>query len=159
MGYEVADLKLNADLTVLSACETGRGKVMPGEGVLGLPRLFLGAGANTVLMTHWKIYDKFAPGLMSKFYNYYLNQGLPKARTLTEAKRRILNSPQESANANYRHPLYWAAFVMYGEPGYKLIEEENRFIFLAIMFVVLTTLVVFYLIYIKDKHNFAVAKK
>jgi CHAT domain-containing protein/predicted negative regulator of RcsB-dependent stress response len=118
MGYEIADLKLNADLVALSACETGRGKMVAGEGVLGLPRLFLGAGANTVLMTHWKVDDKFAADLMVKFYDYYLKQGRSKAEALTEAKRSVLSTAQKSGEVNYHHPLFWASFAMYGEPGF-----------------------------------------
>jgi len=118
MGYEIADMGLQVDLVTLSACETGRGKVMPGEGVLGLPRLFLGAGANTVLMTHWKVDDKFAADLMVDFYDHYLKQGLPKARALAEAKRGILNSSRKPGEVNYHHPFYWASFAMYGEPGF-----------------------------------------
>jgi len=133
MGYEIADMKLNADLVALSACETGRGKVVPGEGVLGLPRLFLGAGATSVLMTHWKVDDKFAADLMIKFYDYYLKQGLPKAKALTEAKRNVLNTLQKSAEINYHHPLFWASFVMYGEPGFQKPSLSVEFVFTAVV--------------------------
>ncbi len=128
MGYEIADMELQADLVALSACETGRGKVVPGEGVLGLPRLFLGAGANTVLMTHWKVDDRFAADLMVDFYDHYLKQGLPKARALAAAKRRVLNTPLESGAANYRHPFYWASFAMYGEPGFRKQGQATEFV-------------------------------
>ncbi len=140
MGYEIADMKLNADLVALSACETGRGKVVPGEGVLGLPRLFLGAGAKTVLMTHWKVDDKFAADLMIKFYDYYLKQGLPKAIALTEAKRRVLNTPQKTTEVNYHHPLYWASFVMYGEPGFQKPGMSTGFFLTAVVALIIVLL-------------------
>ncbi len=133
MGYEIAKVKLNADLVALSACETGRGQVVAGEGVLGLPRLFLGAGANSVLMTHWKVDDRFAADLMVSFYDYYLNQGLPKAQALTAAKRSFLASTQKSDAVHYQHPLFWASFVMYGEPGFG---KQNVFAKFATMAVV-----------------------
>ena len=77
MGYEIADLDINCDLVNLSGCETGRGKIVAGEGVLGLPRLFLGVGANSVLMTHWKVDDKFSSELMPSFYDRNIDRFFP----------------------------------------------------------------------------------
>lgn len=153
MGYEIADMDLQADLVTLSACETGRGKVMPGEGVLGLPRLFIGAGANTVLMTHWKVDDKFAADLMVDFYDHYLRQGLPKARALAEAKRGILNSSRKPGEVNYHHPFYWASFAMYGEPGFA---KQSPLTIRLIVIILLLTYVrfgwnMYYLTSIREK--------
>ena len=117
MGYEIADLNLSSDLVTLSACETGRGKIIDGEGVLGLPRLFLGAGAKSVLMTHWKVDDKFASEMMPAFYNYYLNEGLSKGDALANAKRDILGRSKKVNDVYYQHPFYWASFTLYGDPG------------------------------------------
>lgn len=152
MGYEIADMKLNADLVALSACETGRGKVVPGEGVLGLPRLFLGAGAASVLMTHWKVDDKFAADLMIKFYDYYLKQGFPKAKALTEAKRNVLNTPQKSADVNYHHPLFWAAFAIYGEPSFQKPGLSAGCVFTAVFGLLILLLAGFN--YRRRWHNF-----
>ena len=117
MGYEIADLNLSCDLITLSACETGRGKVVAGEGILGLPRLFLGAGAKTVLMTLWKVDDKFASELMPDFYHHLLNQRLSKVEALNKAKQFILRKVQLEHGVYYQHPFYWASFVLYGESG------------------------------------------
>ncbi len=119
MGYEISELNLGCDLVVLSACETGRGKLVAGEGILGLPRLFLGTGAKTVLMTLWKVDDKFTSELMPLFYDNLINHKRTKAEALTKAKREI-SLKESSINPHriyYQHPFYWAAFVLYGDPG------------------------------------------
>lgn len=113
MGYELADRKIDCDLITLSACETGLGKKVAGEGVLGLPRLFLNAGAKTVMMTLWKVDDQFAARIMPEFYNYYINERLSKADALRQAKLNIINSNQQNLNI-YKHPFYWASFALYG---------------------------------------------
>lgn len=117
MGYEISDLKLSCDLIALSACETGRGQVVAGEGVLGLPRLFLGAGAKTVLMTFWKVDDKFTSELMPAFYEYLLGKKLPKADALNQAKQVMLGQKTKHGQAYYQHPFYWASFVLFGDDG------------------------------------------
>lgn len=117
MGYELSEMELGCDLITLSACETGRGKLVSGEGVLGLPRLLLGAGANSVLMTLWKVDDLFSSRLMQEFYHQFLKEKLPKADALAEARRIILNRAGEGAPLFYQHPLYWGCFALFGDPG------------------------------------------
>jgi len=121
MGYEIADLQLSYDLIVLSACETGSGKLMMGEGVLGLPRLFLVTGTQSVLMTLWPVYDQFSAVLMPEFYERYLNDRHAKADALARAKRALLDGELDeetnSGDIHYQHPFFWAPFVMYGDPG------------------------------------------
>jgi len=117
MGYEIADLNLPCDLITLSACETGRGKLVAGEGVLGLPRLFFSAGAKSVLMTLWKVDDKFASELMPGFYEDLLNRKRSKTDALAEAKRVMPGGKSTGHGIYYQHPFYWASFVLYGEPG------------------------------------------
>ncbi|MCI0690846.1 CHAT domain-containing protein [candidate division KSB1 bacterium] len=119
MGYEISDLKLKCDLVTLSACETGQGQLVTGEGILGLPRLFLGAGAKTVLMTLWKVDDKFASDLMPRFYDYFLAQGLSKTEALNRAKRALLQQKKPENGVYHQHPFYWAAFALYGDPGIR----------------------------------------
>lgn len=118
MGYEIMDLRLDCDLVTLSACETGRGRLVAGEGILGLPRLFLGAGARSVLMTHWQVSDRFTSELMPVFYQALLNEGLTQAAALSQTKRRMIQQ-QKAAEAEvyYQHPLFWAPFTLYGHPG------------------------------------------
>jgi len=117
MGFEIADLNLNCDLVALSACETGQGQLTEGEGVLGLPRLFLGAGAKSVLMTLWPVHDEFAAELMPKFYEQFLRRKLSKADALAKTKSTMLNSEKPRHEIYYQHPFYWAPFVLYGDPG------------------------------------------
>ena len=139
MGYEIADLNLSSDLVTLSACETGRGKIIDGEGVLGLPRLFLGAGAKSVLMTHWKVDDKFASEMMPAFYNYYLNKGLSKGDALANAKRDILGRSKKVNDVYYQHPFYWASFTLYGDPGQ---ERKSTFWYKASVMAAILILVI-----------------
>lgn len=109
---EVLRLRLNADLVTLSACSTGLGRLVDGEGVLGLTRAFLYAGARSVVVSLWNVNDAATAELMRAFYQG-LSRGLPKARALQAAKLRLANG----ANRLWRHPYYWSAFVLIGEPG------------------------------------------
>jgi len=137
MGYEIQDLDIHCDLVTLSACETGRGRVVIGEGVLGLPRLFIGAGANTVLMTLWKIEDRFASEIMPLFYDKYLNQGFTKSGALSEAKRAMIRQSESTGEETtfYQHPFYWAAFTLYGDPGSKSDRSVDLWIWLVSLLV------------------------
>jgi len=104
---ELYNLRLKADLIVLSACQTGKGKLEKGEGVLGLPRIFFYAGARSVISTLWKISDESTAVFMNLFY-YYLSRGNNKAQALRLAKLKMLNS-------KFWHPFFWAAFVLNGD--------------------------------------------
>ncbi|MBN2413169.1 CHAT domain-containing protein [candidate division KSB1 bacterium] len=118
MGYEINNLKLDNDLVTLSACETGRGKNIKAEGIMGLPRLFLGAGAHSVLLSLWKVDDRFTSFLLPEFYRYYFKEKLTKSDALAKAKRDFINWPGHSgADMFYQHPFYWASFTLYGDPG------------------------------------------
>jgi len=107
---EIFNLRLNADLIVLSACQTGRGKLENGEGILGLPRIFFYVGAKSVVLTLWKINDESTSELMSLFY-HYLSCGNNKAKALRLAKLKMINS-------KFCHPFYWAPFVLSGDSGF-----------------------------------------
>jgi CHAT domain-containing protein len=96
------------DLVVLSACETGGGNVLTGEGVFGLKRAFILSGARTVVMSLWKVPSQETTQLMQSFYKL-LSQGRPKAQALREAKQAL-----KQRNSN---PFFWAPFVMVGDPG------------------------------------------
>ena len=140
MGYEIADLNLPCDLITLSACETGRGKLVAGEGVLGLPRLFFSDGAKSVLMTLWKVDDKFASELMPGFYDGLLNKKRSKTDALAEAKRVRLGGKFMEHGIYYQHPFYWASFVLYGEPGVSrrgFLLRPVGFVMVIIMLLIL----------------------
>ncbi|MFL5588394.1 MAG: tetratricopeptide repeat protein [Ktedonobacteraceae bacterium] len=98
---------LNTELVVLSACETGLGKVHIGEGVFGLRRAFVLAGAKTLVMSLWKVPDQQTQELMVDFYQRIL-EGQPRADALREA--------QLALKAKYPHPYYWGAFICQGDP-------------------------------------------
>jgi CHAT domain-containing protein len=107
---EIMRLKLNADLVTLSACSTGLGKLVNGEGILGLTRAFFYAGARNVTVSLWNVNDASTSTLMKAFYEN-LNWGLSKSAALRQAKLTLLRS-KESV---WHHPYYWAAFVLVGE--------------------------------------------
>ena len=107
---EIMRLKLNADLVTLSACSTGLGKLVNGEGALGLTRAFFYAGARNVTVSLWNVNDSATAALMKSFYGN-LNRGLPKSAALRQAKLSLLRG----VNPLWRHPYFWAAFVLVGE--------------------------------------------
>jgi CHAT domain-containing protein/tetratricopeptide (TPR) repeat protein len=107
---EIMRLKLNADIVTLSACSTGLGKLVNGEGVLGLTRAFFYAGARNVVVSLWNVNDSATATLMQSFY-LNLRRGLSKNEALRQAKLSLLRSSQRS----WHHPYFWAAFVMQGQ--------------------------------------------
>jgi len=104
---EISSLRLNADLVVLSACQTGKGRLENGEGVLGLPRSFFYAGARSTISSLWKVNDRSTSEIMSDFYRHFA-AGQSKAKALRLAKLKLLKS-------RFSHPFYWAAFVLNGD--------------------------------------------
>ena len=104
---EMYRMRTRADLVVLSACQTGRGKIVRNEGVLGLPRVFFYMGARSVVTTLWPVDDKASALFMGYFYDAYFG-GAGKAEALRTAKRKM-------AGTKYGHPYYWAAFTLTGE--------------------------------------------
>ena len=155
MGYEIMDLQLNCDLITLSACESGRGRLVAGEGILGLPRLFLGAGAKSVLMTHWQVSDRFTSELMPVFYRLLLREGLTKAAALSHAKRMMIRQHQNSETAiYYQHPFFWAPFTLYGHPGSNSDSWEKTWLkwrwALAILLLVICAILIRYYLRAKD---------
>ncbi len=107
---EIMRLKLNASLVTLSACSTGLGKLVNGEGILGLTRAFFYAGARNVTVSLWNVNDSATATLMKAFYGN-LNRGLSKSAALRQAKLTLLHGKE----AAWHHPYYWAAFVLVGE--------------------------------------------
>jgi len=104
---EICNLEMNADLVVLSACQTGNGALEKGEGLIGLTRSFLYSGADSVLSSFWSLNDQSTAGFMEDFYTF-LCQGQDKAGALRLAKLKMLKS-------SHFHPFYWAGFVLNGD--------------------------------------------
>lgn len=109
-SYELYGAQLNAELAVLSACNTGYGKLAKGEGILSLARDFFQSGCQSVVMTLWLANDYTTAKLMDNFY-HRLSLGNRKDEALRAAKLRFL----EEADYVQSHPFYWAAFVASGD--------------------------------------------
>jgi CHAT domain-containing protein len=107
-AYEVARLRLRSELVVLSACDSGLGAKIPGEGLVGLPHAFLRAGAGKVLASLWPVNDPAAPVLMRVLYQGMLQDGLSPEAALQRAQLRLAADPK------WRQPYYWAGFVLVG---------------------------------------------
>ena len=113
-AFEVSALDLKAtDLAVLSACETGVGEVVRGEGVFGLRRAFQHAGVHTVIMSLWAVPDKPTADLMEGFYRRWLG-GERKLDGFRNSALDLLNASREQRG--HAHPLLWGGFVLLGDP-------------------------------------------
>ncbi|MEL6863590.1 MAG: CHAT domain-containing protein [Bacteroidota bacterium] len=119
---ELYQMQLKADMVVLSACETGIGKIERGEGILSIARAFAYAGAKSIITSLWSINDASTKNLMGLFYEE-LKQGKRKDQALQQA---MLHFIEEAPSGAAAHPKYWAAFVPVGnmEP---IIDDSNPF--------------------------------
>jgi CHAT domain-containing protein len=106
---DIFNLNLPAELVVLSACETGLGKDVQGEGVVGLTRGFMYAGAKRVAVSLWSVNDTATASLMTKFYQQMLDKELNPVAALRAAQLEMWKTDQ------WKAPYYWAAFVVQGE--------------------------------------------
>jgi CHAT domain-containing protein/Tfp pilus assembly protein PilF len=114
--YEVFNLKLNADLVTLGACETGLGKLSRGEGLIGLTRAFMYAGTPSVVVSLWSV-DESTAELMTYFYQN-LKAGMRKMEALRQAKIKLLSSRGKFATEqefSFAQPYLWAPFVLIGK--------------------------------------------
>ncbi len=136
-AYEIYAKKIVSSLVLLSACNTGMGKVNRGEGVFSIARAYLLAGVKNVIYTQWSIADRSSAQLMDRFY-YYLSQGIPTDVALQKAKVDfILKGDPVKA-----FPFYWAAYVM---TGYPIEVHSQRRIYLGLgisIFVILMALLI-----------------
>ncbi len=107
--YDIYNLKLGADLVVLSACQTALGKEVKGEGLVGLTRGFMYAGAPRVAASLWRIDDRASAELMKRFYLRMLGEGMSAASALRAAQVSMWREKRWAA------PHYWAAFTLQGE--------------------------------------------
>jgi CHAT domain-containing protein len=108
-SYELQEMDLPADLVVLSACQTALGKEVPGEGLVGLTRVLMQAGARRLVVSLWSVEDASTAELMSRFYRAMLRQGLSPSAALREAQLSMLRDPRWS------DPRYWAPFIFQGD--------------------------------------------
>jgi CHAT domain-containing protein len=107
--HDIYNLNLPAELVVLSACQTGVGKQIKGEGLIALTRGFMYAGAKSVVASLWKVNDAATSELMAEFYKQMFTNKLKPAAALREAQRNIAKQKR------YQSPYYWAGFFLQGD--------------------------------------------
>jgi CHAT domain-containing protein len=111
---EVASLDLSGvDWAVLSACLSGSGRIITGEGVFGLRRAFLIAGARTIITSLWAVEDEATKMWMKRLYEARFRDGKPTAECVREASLRTINELRRRRKST--HPFYWAGFVAAGD--------------------------------------------
>lgn len=116
---EVYNTNLNAELVSLSACETGLGKISTGEGIIGLTRALIYAGAKNITVSLWKVSDESTKRIMIDYYNDFLSHKVPTdqhkslsyAYSLRQAKLKLI----DAEDGRFAHPYYWSPFVLIGK--------------------------------------------
>jgi CHAT domain-containing protein/Tfp pilus assembly protein PilF len=108
LSGELYSLQLNADLVVLSGCESGFGELIRGEGLMAMTRGFIYAGASNLVVSLWKVYDLYTKELMSRFYAHYLS-GDTYSRALRNAKLHMIR------NEDTAFPQFWSGFILIGK--------------------------------------------
>ncbi len=145
-SHELFALDIPAELTVLSACETGSGKIAKGEGIMSLGNAFQYAGTKSLLLTSWKISDKTTPKLMTYFYTN-LKNGMTKSKALQQAKLKYLNT----SDIFHSDPLYWGGFYLVGDTT-PIQFSSSYTLYWIIGFIILGILLLSLLLY-KRKLN------
>jgi CHAT domain-containing protein/Tfp pilus assembly protein PilF len=107
--HDIYDLELTADLVVLSACETGLGREIRGEGLIGLTQGFMYAGAKSVIASLWQVSDQATAELMTRFYKYLLEEGQTPAAALRHSQMEL------ASEQRWRNPYFWSGFVLQGD--------------------------------------------
>jgi len=105
---DVMSLKLNADLVALTACQTGLGRMLSGEGTMSMGRAFQYEGARSVLMSLWKVDADSSVKLVENFFRYRKDKGKTKMEALRLAR-------QDIRSEGFGHPFFWASFILVGE--------------------------------------------
>lgn len=142
-AHELYTFKNQAELVVLSACNTAIGEISEGEGVMSLARGFFYAGANTVVSTLWNANDKSTAYIMEQFYKN-LKNGENKSTSLHKAKLAYIKSHSLSDGS----PYYWASFVLIGDYKGISIKDHNNFLIIG---VILSFLLLCYFLYLRLK--------
>ncbi len=143
-SHELFALNIPAELAVLSACNTGTGKIANGEGVLSLGTAFQYAGTKSLLLSHWEVSDKSTPQLMKNFYTN-LAKGMNKAEALQQAKLTFLNTTE----AFYTNAFYWGSFYLLGDT--KAIDISETYTTYYWISGGLLMLIILFLLYRKRK--------
>jgi CHAT domain-containing protein/Flp pilus assembly protein TadD len=120
--HDIYNLRLSAELIVLSACDTALGKDIKGEGLVGLTHGFMSAGSKSVVASLWKVDDRATAALMAEFYKSMLQDGLTPAAALRSAKQKIRQEKAWSA------PYFWAGFVLQGEYRDRIAVDRKSWL-------------------------------
>jgi len=135
-AYEIYNMKLNAQMAVLSSCNSGFGKMQKGEGMMSLARGFIYAGCPSIIMTLWQVTDKSSSELMTSFYKY-LKRGKSKQEAMRLAKIAYL----ETADDLTANPYFWSGFVVLGDGS--PIYQKSGFAYWLIVIVVFVGILIF----------------
>jgi CHAT domain-containing protein len=133
--HELPGIKLNADLVVLSSCETGVGRLYDGEGTYSMARGFVLAGCPSIVMTLWKINDGATASIMTNFYRK-VNEGCAVDESLRESKLAFISGTTELG----AHPSNWAAVVPLGEMSpiaNNIFSNQNLFFVVGVLILLL----------------------
>lgn len=146
-SHELFAMNIPAELTVLSACNTGSGKIAQGEGIMSLGNAFQYAGTKSLLLSSWEISDQTTPELMKYFYTN-LKAGMHKARALQQAKLQYLNT----AHINRTDPFYWGGFYLVGDSS-PIPFKDNTMLYWVMGLGVLILLCIGVLWYQRKRKN------
>ncbi|NOZ46224.1 MAG: CHAT domain-containing protein, partial [Chlorobi bacterium] len=148
--YEIFNMHLKPDLLVLSACNTGNGKLKKGEGVLSIARSFVYSGCPSLVLTLWKLNDKSGALLMHDFYAN-LSRGLSKDIALQNAKLNYIHNADEIK----LHPYYWAGYVNIGNtlPLVKKAKIKTYKAFIPIFIIILLFPITLFSFYYRKRRN------
>ncbi|NOR21854.1 MAG: CHAT domain-containing protein [Candidatus Aminicenantes bacterium] len=138
---EAFNLKLRSDLVTLSACQTGLGQFIRGEGIEGLSRAFFYAGASAVLISLWAVHDQATSQFMERYY-FHLRSSNSIMKALQKTKLEMINSDILS------HPYYWAGFIITGNSD-KIIYPSTTKKLILILFLLCLAAGIFYLVIFK----------
>lgn len=137
--HEIPTLRQSLNLAVLSACETGKGMLKKGEGIISLARAFIQSGCPSVVTSLWKVNDPKTPALMKHFY-LELKSGKSKNVALSIAQKKYMS--EEAGSDAYAHPYYWATFIQIGDTSPLFVDKKC----LTILF--MTTFISAFLLFI-----------
>ncbi|GAA4276094.1 CHAT domain-containing protein [Aquimarina mytili] len=139
-NHELYALNIPAELAVLSACNTGSGKISKGEGIMSLGRAFQYAGTQSLLLTNWAVSDETTPDLMKYFYDN-LKQGMTKPKALQQAKLQYLND----ANVFRADPFFWGGFYLIGDTNPIDLGNEKTYLYFVLLACILIALAFLFL--------------
>lgn len=135
---DLYNLQLNADMVVLSACETGIGELQRGEGVISLTRGFSYAGAKSIITTLWSVDDQKTKEIMESFYGY-VKKGLDKSTALRKAKLDFIEQYSHDA-----HPFYWSGFIAVGDMSPIKLADKTRLLWVGLSVLLLLSLIIYF---------------